>query len=413
MVDNKIIKKSAEYFDIAIIGGSFSGITTAMAIAKINNNIKIAIIDKFDFNNKIKPDDGKTLAISNSSIDFYNSLNLDFKLFADSAPIKDIKITNKNLLAEKISGIDNARGGFLNFQWNDSNNNVDFGRIIESNIFYHNLLKNLANFSNITAICPADYQNIIFGDDVNIIEFPDKLINCRLLIACDGKKSKIRDLLKIGYYYKNYHQIATIFKIKHSQNHQNIAWEKFLPTGPLAILPIKDCNQSGIVWINNEKHSKIINSLDEQNFILQLQKILDNQLGEIAIVSDKQYYNLSLTESISFYNNRVALIGDCAASINPIAGQGLNLAIKGIAILQQEIANHLKLHNDLIGKPLFLAEFQSRFKKEVLQMIIATDVLNSIFESGNPILNNLSNIGLNIINKSKKLKNFFITRAGG
>ena len=132
---------------------------------------------------------------------------------------------------------------------------------------------------------------------------------------------------------KNYQQKAIVFNIKHQKPHQDIAYEKFLRGGPLAILPLKDQHHSSIVWIAPDKDAEAILEMDEENFTHQLNKKMENCLGEIFVVSQKFSYPLIMVEAQKFYHERMLLVGDASCGVHPIAGQGLNLGLGGIKIL--------------------------------------------------------------------------------
>ena len=192
----------------------------------------------------------------------------------------------------------------------------------------------------------------------------------------------------------------------------NIAHEKFLPYGPLAILPFSDQNRSSIVWILKDSDSKAILTLDEKNFTHQLVKKMQNCLGEVEITSQKFSYPLTLIEADQFYHQKMLLIGDAACGIHPIAGQGFNLGIASIKILTQLVSQYylcgLNLSSDLL-----IREYNKKAKLGARKMVIATDVLNSLFETKNSAVKIARNLGMGIVNKVPKLKQIFIKNAGG
>ena len=398
MIEGSACDKS---FDIIIVGGSFSGLTTAISMAT-DEKIKIAVIDKQDFLNKERPNDGKALAISNHSIDFLKRISaIDDKLLENSAPILDIKIT------------DNQSPATLDFIGSKNSNNQAFGFIISSFDLYNQLKERALKFDNIEFICPVFYQKIDFLPNLNRVYLDNgSILTSKLLIACDGRDSNIRKLCNINIIEKKYHQTAIIFNIKHQVSHQYNAWEHFFTGGPLAILPLKDVNSSAIVWIVADDKAKILLELDEENFIAQLQKKLKSHLGEVKIITQKFIYPLNLIESESLFYNNAMLIGDSAFGVHPIAGQGFNLSICGIEIFYNLIRSASAFTTEDFDNSLIL-EHQKQFKKIAQKMIIATDLINSIFESNNPILKVSRKIGIFAIDKLEYLKKLFIKNAGG
>ena len=388
-------------FDIIIIGGSFAGMTAALALADIGNGMRIAIIEKQDIVNCNRKHDGRAYAISASSLELFREIGIFHEVEKHAGIISDIKITDHKspFILDFIGAqVDEAAG--------------HFGQIIES-YHIHNALRNqVLKHENIELFCPNAYEKIEFGESCKIILDNKKIIHGKLLLACDGRFSKLRELFEIHTTQKNYHQIGIVFNIQHQRPHENIAHEKFLPGGPLAILPLKDPNQSSIVWIARDLEAQAILALDEENFIQQLTKKMDGALGEVSVISEKFSYPLILVEAKNFYHKKMLLIGDAAAGVHPIAGQGFNLAICGIKILRDLVKNNLECGLALNSDSLIL-EYNKKTKAVARKMLIATDLLNSLFETKSLTIGVARDIGLGLVNKIKPLKKFFIKNAGG
>ncbi len=287
------------------------------------------------------------------------------------------------------------------------------GLIIENHFIFEALKKQILLQKNIEVFSPNFYTDIKFFDNFSQIILNDNiLINAKLILACDGKFSKLRELYKIKTKVKNYHQTALVFKISHQIPHNNIAFERFISNGPLAILPLQDPHQSSIVWINNDDFFEVINKLDEENFLQQLQKKSENCLGKVKIISEKFSYPLNLVLADEFYHHNILFIGDSACSIHPIAGQGYNLAINSIKILQKLLTQNL-LNGLKINDPNLIQQYQQNARNDAKKMAIATDLLNNIFESKSIAIRYGRNIGLGAINLLPSLKKFFIAKAGG
>ncbi len=389
-------------YDIAIIGGSYSGMTTALHLANISDDLKIAVIEKQDIINCDKKTDGRALAISSSSLQLFKEIGIYDQVIKNAGEIKDIRIT------------DYKSSVILDFLSKQIDKNYpNFGFIIESYLIHNALRDQLLQRKNITLICPNSYQEITFVDDLAVIKIDDqRIIRSKLLLACDGRFSNLRDYFKIATTRKDYQQTAIVFNIKHQKPHQNVAYEKFLPYGPLAILPLNDQNKSSIVWILKDSDSKAVLSLDEENFAHQLVKKMQNCLGEVEIISQKFSYPLTLIEADQFYHQKMLLIGDSACGVHPIAGQGFNLGVASIKILEQLVRKYYLCGLNL-GSDLLIKEYNKSAKLGAKKMIIATDVLNSLFETKNSAIKIARNLGMGIVNKVPKLKKLFIKNAGG
>lgn len=391
----------SQNFDITIIGGSFAGMTTALALINAAPNLKIAIVEKLDILSQDRKRDGRAYAISAASLKLFKEIGIYDEVAPHGGKISDIKITDykSSFILDFIGReVDAAQG--------------QLGMIIE-NYHIHNALRDqVLKRENITVFSPNSYEEIKFGDLVVVKLDDGKILDSKLLLACDGRFSKLREIYQINTTQKKYFQTAIVFNIEHEKSHENIAHEKFLPGGPLAILPLKNSNQSSIVWIAPDQIAQTILSLDEENFIQQLTKKMDNCLGKIRLVSDKFSYPLILVEAEKFYHEKMLLIGDASCGVHPIAGQGFNLAISGINILCDLIKNNLLCGSDISSQNLIDA-YNKKAKFEAKKMLVATDILNSLFETKSLSTTLARGLGLGLVNKFPKLKSFFIKSAGG
>lgn len=388
-------------FDITIIGGSFAGMTAALALALISPDVKIAVIEKTDIKNFDKKRDGRAYAISSSSLKLFKEIGIYDELAPLAGKIADIKITD-----HKSPFILD----FIGFEVDEKQGQL--GQIIE-NYHIHNALRNrLLAQKNITLFSPNFYEEISFEKNCTVKIDNGEIINSKLILACDGRFSRLREIYQIPTTTKNYQQTAIVFNIAHEESHENIAWEKFLPGGPLAILPFKDSHQSSIVWIAPTLDAQAIINLDDENFTHQLNKKMENCLGKISVISDKFSYPLIAIEAQKFYHEKMLFIGDAACGVHPIAGQGFNLAISGIKILRELVQNNLLCGLDINSQSL-IESYNKKAKSGAKKMLVATDILNSLFETKSLSIGVARDIGLGLVNKFPRLKKFFIKNAGG
>lgn len=387
-------------FDIAIIGGSYAGMTSALSLAQISPDLKIVIIEKQDIKNHDKKPDGRGYAISNNSLKLFQKINIFEGATKDSGTIKDIKIT------------DYKSPFFLDFlsQEVDEEN---FGALIESYKIHNALRNEVLKQKNITIFCPNSYKNINFDNNSVEIELDNqqKIIS-DLALACDGRFSELRDKFAVETKKKDFKQRAIVFNINHEKSHHNVAWEKFLPGGPLAILPLKDTHQSSIVWIVKEEIADAILNLDQENFIHQVEKKLDRAVGRVKKLGDKFSYPLIMIEAKKFYHEKLLFVGDSSCGVHPIAGQGLNLGFQSIMILTDLIEKYY-LSNLEISSQSLIESYNKQAKFNAKKMAVATDLLNELFETKSITLSLARDFGLGLVNKLPKLKKFFIKNAGG
>ncbi len=375
--------------------------TTALTLANISDDLSIAIIEKQDIVHNDRKCDGRAYAISSASLQLFKEIGIYDETSEHAGKISDIKITDykSSFILDFLGREVDPKEGQL-------------GQIIE-NYHIHNALRNqLLKRKNIKIFSPNFYQEITFENDCSVKLGDGEIINSKLLLACDGRFSRLREFYQIHTTQKNYHQTAIVFNISQQRPHQNIAYEKFLPGGPLAILPLKNPYQSSIVWIAPEQTAQGILALDEENFLQQLRKKMESCLGEVAVISEKFSYPLILVEAEKFHYKKMLLIGDAAAGVHPIAGQGFNLAISGIKILRDLIKNNLLCGLDISSQSLINA-YDKKAKIEAKKMLVATDILNSLFETKSLSISLARDFGLGLVNKFPKVKNFFIKSAGG
>lgn len=388
-------------FDFIIIGGSFAGMTTALSLSNVSTDLKIAIVERQNILQEDRKRDGRAYAISAASLKLFKEIGIYEAVQKEAGKIADIKITDyKSPFFLDFIGIEvDPQHGQL-------------GQIIE-NYHIHNALRDrILEHKNITIFSPNSYEEISFAEGVKVKLDDEKVISAKLLLACDGRFSKLRELYQIHTSQKKYYQTAIVFNISHEKPHENIAHEKFLPGGPLAILPLKNPHQSSIVWISSDETAELIMALDEENFTHQLLKKTENCLGKISVISEKFSYPLILIEAEKFYHEKMLLIGDAAAGVHPIAGQGFNLAITGIRILCNLVKENLTNGIDIASSNL-IAEYNKKARREAKKMLIATDILNSLFETRSFSINLARDLGIGLVNKIPKLKKFFIKSAGG
>ncbi len=390
----------ANKFDITIIGGSFSGMTAALSLAKISPDLKIAVIEKIDIKNENRKKDGKGYAISNKSLKLFKEIGVFDEATKDSGVIENIKITDYK---------SSVFVDFLSKEVGETN----FGALIESYKVHNALRDALLKQSNVTLFCPNSYKDILFGENFSEVELEsgEKIIS-KLVLACDGRFSDLRKKFEIATDEKNYGQSAIVFNIRHEKSHKNIAWEKFLPGGPLAILPLKDKNSSSIVWISKSSLANEIINLDNKNFIHQLEKKLENVLGKVEKVEEKFSHPLIMVKASKFYHEKMLLVGDSACGVHPIAGQGLNLAFESIVILRDLIRQNFHCANEINSCNL-IESYNKQARLNARKMVAVTDLLNSLFESKSLTFKLARDLGLLALQKVPKLKKILIKNAGG
>ena len=236
-------------------------------------------------------------------------------------------------------------------------------------------------------------------------------IRARLLVAADGARSAIRERAGIQSFGWSYGQSAIVTTVAHERAHHGRAEEHFLPAGPFAILPLTQ-NRSSIVWTETTAEAARILALDEAGFLEELEKRFGLHLGDLKVAGRKGAFPLGYAVARSFIAERIALIGDAAQMIHPIAGQGLNLGLRDVAALAEAIVDAARLGLDLGGADV-LERYQRWRRFDTMTMGLATDGINRLFSNHSDALRLVRDVGLGLVERLPAMKDVFIREAAG
>ena len=241
-------------------------------------------------------------------------------------------------------------------------------------------------------------------------------MSARLVVAADGAHSSIRRRAGIASHGWNYGQSAIVTTVAHERDHNGRAEEHFLPAGPFAILPLKrDAvigHRSSIVWTEQAQEAARIVALPDADFHAELEQRFGLHLGEIEAVGPRRVLPLGLWVARTFIAHRLALVGDAAHVIHPIAGQGLNMGLKDVAALAEVIVDAARLGLDP-GSLAVLERYQRWRRFDTVAMGVATDGLNRLFSNRSDVLRLARDVGIGVVDRLPALKRFFIREAAG
>ena len=376
--------------EIIVCGSGLIGMTFALLMAK--KRIEVCVIDKSDEKNIQKNRDSRTTAISQGSSIIYENLGLWKDLEKKAQPISQIFVTEGH--------------GQNDIEFNPKNvNEKALGYIIDNSILKKTLYNCMINSKFVHFYDNTEIKKIHNSDPTNsMIETNRGKIPFKLLVAADGRFSKIREFSNTKYFFHDYKQIAYVFSISHTKPHNGIAVERFFSTGPLALLPMKDKkrSKSSVVWTLDEKKAKDITS--QSKFMNEFKVHYNNFFGRIVGSSPIQKYDLNMFSCYENFKDNIVFIGDASQAIHPIAGQGFNLGLRDSENLSNVIWNFNNLGLDLNSIKMKEIYKRTRYIDKNL-LVSATHNLNALFSNKNIIFKILRKTGLRLFSKSNILKN--------
>ena len=237
-------------------------------------------------------------------------------------------------------------------------------------------------------------------------------VSGRLLVGSDGRGSGTATRAGIGRVGRSYGQTALVTAVDHARHHQGIAHQFFMPGGPFAILPLAGGHRSSIVWSEEQGLAAEIQALGDADYLTALRPRFGNFLGEIGLAGPRYTYPLSLSLAERFVQARLALVGDAAHGVHPIAGQGLNLGLRDVGALAEVLVLAARRGED-IGAVDVLQRYQRWRRFDVTAMGVGTDLVNRLFSNDNPLLRLGRDLGMGMVSRVPALRRGFIRQAAG
>ena len=366
--------------DIAIVGAGLVGSSLACALANIPNRVVILdsqVLTTFDSSTAVNHD-GRSIALALSSKKMLDALGLWSELSACAVPIKKIHISD--------------RGRFGATRLDADRYDVEsFGYLVPAEELIRILYEQTQQLENVDCMQPFKVTRVENSSQGVVIHSEGKSIHAKLLIAADGAQSFIRQSLNIEVEEKDYAQTAIVGSVDVEQHHNYTAYERFTDHGPLALLPRAN-NKCGFIWMNSSLIAEKNLELNDEAFMNELQQAFGYRLGHFTQVSKRFAYPLALLVSQKRVQDRVVLIGNAAQTLHPIAGQGLNLALRDIA----ELCELLK-ENVLYDINETLHVYENKRQPDIENTIRFTDRLNFIFNADYPLLSRSRGLGLALL----------------
>ena len=386
---------------IVIGGGAFAGLALALALRQgLGPEIPVIVADPALATRPSR--DPRATAIVAACRRLFEVVGAWDDVKSEAQPILDMVVTDSKLE-------DATRPVFLNFA-GDVAPGEPFAHMVENRRLIDALVVRAeAEGIDLRATTVASYDARAEGIDVT---FGDgSVIAASLLVAADGARSKLRERAGIATHGWEYDQSGIVVTVGHERDHEGRAEEHFLPAGPFAILPLSG-KRSSLVWTERRAEAARIIALGDDEFHAELEQRFGLHLGEVKALDKPRAFPLSYFVARSFIAERLALVGDAAHVIHPIAGQGLNMGLKDVAALAEVVVDAARLGMDLGGADV-LERYQRWRRFDTMAMGVATNSLNFLFSNQSTLLRTVRDIGLGLVDRAPPLKNLFIRQAAG
>ena len=386
---------------IVIGGGAFAGLGLALALRQgLGPEIPIVVADPAF---AMKPSrDPRASAIVAACRRLFEVIGVWDDVAPTAQPILDMVVTDSRLE-------DATRPVFLTFG-GEVEPGEPFAHMVENRLLINALVTRAeAEGIELNAVAVSAYD--LDGEGTRVTLSDGRVIDASLLVAADGAKSKLRERAGIATHGWDYDQSGIVVTVGHERDHQGRAEEHFLPAGPFAILPLKG-NRSSLVWTESRRDAARIIELPEAEFQAELETRFGLHLGEVKALDKPRAFPLGYFVARSFIADRLALVGDAAHVIHPIAGQGLNMGLKDAAALAEVIVDAARLGIDP-GQADVLERYQRWRRFDTVAMGVATNSLNMLFSNKSTLLRTVRDIGLGLVDRVPPLKSAFIRQAAG
>ncbi|MBB2817458.1 UNVERIFIED_ORG: 2-octaprenyl-6-methoxyphenol hydroxylase [Rhizobium esperanzae] len=387
--------------DMLVVGGGYVGLSAAVAVKQAAPHLKVSVVEAAP--EHVWKGDARASAVIAAAVKMLEIFGIWTEIEPEAQPITKMIVTDSRTS-------DPVRPVFLTFD----------GEVAEGRPFAH-MIPNVVMVAALRGACERLGIDIRHGLGATELKTEDShatvtlsdgsMLESRLVVACDGVRSKLRDLAGIRTVTWDYGQSGIVVTVEHERSHEGCAEEHFLPSGPFAILPLRN-NRSSLVWTERTHDADRLVAADELVFEEELERRFGHKLGALKVIGDKRAFPLGLTLARAFVAPRFALAGDAAHGIHPISGQGLNLGFKDVAALAETIVEADRLGLD-IGSINILERYQTWRRFDTFRMGVTTEVLNRLFSNDAMPIRVARDVGLGIVDRLPRLKSFFIGQAAG
>jgi 2-octaprenyl-6-methoxyphenol hydroxylase len=384
--------------ELAVVGGGLSGL--ALGIACASAGIDVVVIDREDPAKLMAaPYDGRTTAVAFGSQQVLAGIGLWDDLAADAEPIREIRVA------------DGASPLFLHYDHRALGDNP-LGYIVENRLLRRALFARAQKLKHLTLLAPLAVVKVDYTPESALLLLSDgRSLRAALVAGADGRNSPLREAAGIKNFTAAYGQTAIVCTVRHDAPHRGVAVEHFRAAGPFAILPMTG-NRSSIVWTERSADAAEILALDSAGFAAALAERFGDHLGALELDGSRWSYPLALMQAASYIAPRLALVGDAAHVIHPIAGQGWNLGVRDVAALAELVVDAARLGLDL-GSGEVLRRYARWRRFDNMMLAAVTDGLNRLFSNNLAPVRLIRDLGLASVNRAPNLKRFLMRHAMG
>lgn len=396
-------ERATSRYDVVISGASYAGLALARALSQATDGaLAIALVDRAEA--PARRPDARAFALSAASCHLLEVLGIWPEIAAEAQPVTEIEITDSSLE-------DAVRPVFLTYE-NRLASGEPASHIIPGAPLLAALHAIAIDSPGVRLVAPAEARALTAGPlGANVELSEDRKLSARLVVAAEGRRSALRDAAGIKTVGWSYGQTGIVTTVAHTVPHDGRAVQHFLPSGPFAILPLTG-NRACITWSERTEEALRILALDDAGFLSEIDRRFGGRLGTVSLAGPRQSWPLEMHLARRYTGSRLALLGDTAHGVHPIAGQGLNLGLRDVAALAETVTDAARLGLD-IGSDTVLEKYERwrRFDSALSSAVF--DGLNRLFSNDSSLARAARDFGLQLVNESAGLKTRLVEEAAG